>query len=332
MDLPKHFILNNGYRVPSVGLGTFQGDAGNSKVKEAVKLALKLGYRHIDGAAAYGNEREIGQGIKESDVPREEIFVTSKLPQTAHAPESVEKALTQTLKDAELDYIDLYLMHFPHAYKADEDLKTIRHASGNGKPIIDYDLSRNYASTWKAMEALVKTGRVRSIGVSNFNILKTEKLLATTEIIPAVNQVELHPYLPQNELLEFSRRHGILLMAHQPLGGRPVGVVHAHADIPRPIDDPVLIATASKLGKSAAQTALSRAVQKGIPVVPKSVQEHHLKDNLQLFRLGDTDFRCIEDLVPRRGPVRFLDPSPHIGFDIFDEENDQPIANEAPWD
>ncbi|KAI0459648.1 aldo-keto reductase [Xylaria acuta] len=332
MDMPKYFVLNDGHKVPSVGLGTFQGDEGNSKVKEAVKLALKLGYRHIDGAAAYGNEREIGQGIKESGIPREEIFVTSKLPQTAHAPASVEKALSQTLKDADLDYVDLYLMHFPHAYKADEDLKTIRHASGNGKPTIDYDLSRNYASTWKAMEALVKTGRVRSIGLSNFNILKMKNLLSTAEIVPAVNQVELHPYLPQNELLGFSRRYGILLMAHQPLGGRPVGVVRAHADIPRPIDDPMLIATASRLGKSTAQTALSWAVQKGIPVVPKSVQEHHLRQNLQLFRLCDTDFRSIEDLLSGRGPVRFLDPSPHIGFNIFDEENDQPTADKAPWD
>ncbi|TGJ82897.1 hypothetical protein E0Z10_g5853 [Xylaria hypoxylon] len=325
MDMPKYFVLNDGHKVPSVGLGTFQGDEGNSKVKEAVKLALKLGYRHIDGAAAYGNEGEIGQGIKESGIPREEIFVTSKLPQTAHAPASVQKALSQTLKDADLDYV-------PHAYKADEDLKTIRHASGNGKPAIDYDLSRNYALTWKAMEALVKTGRVRSIGLSNFNILKMKNLLSTAEIVPAVNQVELHPYLPQNELLEFSRRYGILLMAHQPLGGRPVGVVRAHSDIPRPIDDPILIATASRLDKSTAQTALSWAVQKGIPVVPKSVQEHHLRQNLQLFRLCDTDFRSIEDLLSRRGAVRFLDPSPHIGFNIFDEENDQPTADKAPWD
>ncbi|KAI0099641.1 aldo-keto reductase [Nemania sp. FL0031] len=323
MEVPKYFILNNGVKVPSVGLGTFQGDEGNSKVKEAVKLALRLGYRHIDGAAAYGNEREIGQGIKESGIPREEIFVTSKLPQTAHAPASVEKALSQTLKDADLDYVDLYLMHFPHAYKADEDLKTIRHPSGNGKPIIDYDLSRNYAATWKAMEALVKTGRVRSIGLSNFNTLKLKNLLSTAEIVPAVNQVELHPYLPQNELMEFSRRYGILLMAHQPLGGRPVGVVRAHADIPRPIDDPMLIATASRLGKSPAQIVLSWAVQKGIPVVPKSVEEHHLRQNLQLFRLCDKDFRIIENLLSWRRPVRYLDPSPHIGFNIFDEENDQ---------
>ncbi|KAI0863343.1 NADP-dependent oxidoreductase domain-containing protein [Xylaria cubensis] len=189
------------------------------------------------------------------------------------------------------------------------------------------------------MEALVKTGRVRSIGLSNFNILKTKKLLSTAEIVPAVNQVELHPsvlyqtrYLQvrsqgrmKNELLEFSRRYGILLMAHQPLGGRPVGVVRAHADIPRPVDDPMLIATASRL-------ALSWAVQKGIPIVPKSVQEHHLRQNLQLFRLCDTDFRSIEDLLSQRGPIRFLNPSSHIGFDIFDEENDQPTADKAPWD
>ncbi|KAI1300796.1 aldo-keto reductase [Xylaria venustula] len=294
-DTPKYFILNDGHKVPSV----------------AIKLALNLGYRHIDGTDAYGNEREIGQGIKEFGVPREEIFVTSKLPQTAHATASVEKALNQTLKDADIGYV-------PHAYKADEDLKTIRHVSGNGKTIIDYDLSRNYASTWKAMEALVKSGRVRSIGLSNFNILKIKNLLSTAEIVLAVNQVELHPYLPQNELLKFSRRHGILLMAHQLLGGRPVGVVHAHADTPRPIDDPM--------------TVLSWAVQRGIPVVPKSVQEHHLSQNLQLFRLCDADFKSIEDLSSHRSPVRFLDPLPHIGFNIFDDKNDQPTADKAPWD
>ncbi|KAI1190696.1 hypothetical protein F5B17DRAFT_51600 [Nemania serpens] len=121
-------------------------------------------------------------------------------------------------------------------------------------------------------------------------------------------------------------------MAHQPLGGRPVGVVRAYADTPRPIDDPILIATASRLRKSTSQIALSWAVQKGIPVVPKSVQERHLRQNLQLFRLCDTDFQSIEHLSSQRGPVRFLDPSPHIGFDIFDEENDQPTADKAPWE
>ncbi|KAK8085058.1 NADP-dependent oxidoreductase domain-containing protein [Apiospora hydei] len=272
MALPQYFTLNNGEKVPAVALGTFQSDDGNSRVAATVKMALELGYRHVDGAATYANEREIGLGIKSFGVPRSEIFVTSKLPQTAHHPGVVAKALQQTLSDLGLEYVDLYLMHFPHAYKADNNLQTIRHPSGNNKPVIDYELSRYYAATWKAMEALVESGKARSIGLSNFNILKTRKLLETANIIPAVNQVELHPYLPQAELVAFSRKHGILVIAHQPL----------------------------------------EAVLSG-PYGP-------MKGSPDLLKMT------------RSGALRFLDPKPHIGFDIFDEENDQPIDNKAPWD
>ncbi|KAH6611493.1 hypothetical protein Trco_001513 [Trichoderma cornu-damae] len=227
------FSLNNGENVPAVGLGTFQGDQGNSKVKDAVAAALKLGYRHIDGASAYGNEREIGEAIKESGIPRHEIFVTSKLAQTWHEPADVRRALELSLKDLQMDYGKSHLNY----------------------PVIDYDLSKRYPETWKAMEQLVDLGLARSIGsfrpwpctadhflkasktgLSNFNILKTKRILSMARIIPTVNQVEIHPYLPQHELLEFSSKNGILLMAHQPLGGRPVQAVRG-SDEPFPTAD-----------------------------------------------------------------------------------------------
>ncbi|KAK7931491.1 aldo-keto reductase [Apiospora marii] len=344
MTLPQNFTLNNGASVPAIALGTFQSDGGNSKVTAAVKLALELGYRHIDGAAAYGNEKEIGLGIRESNVPRSQIFVTSKLPQTAHDPSVVAKALQQTLSDLGLEYV-------PHAYRADDRLQTIRHPSGNNKPVINYELSRNYAATWKAMEALVESGKAKSIGtacvlfiaklsanadpmagLSNFNLLKTRKLLETARIIPAINQVELHPYLPQVELVDCSRQHGILVMAHQPLGGRPVGVVRAHKGQPRPVEDNEILEIATKLDKSPAQVCLSWAVQRGIPVVPKSVHESRLRENLNLSSLPEMDFQKVNQLSHKTGAIRFLDPKPHIGFDIFDEENDEPLDNKAPWD
>ncbi|KAK3302967.1 aldo-keto reductase [Chaetomium strumarium] len=326
MTLPATFTLNNGMTSPAVGVGTFQGESGNSKVKDAVKLALKLGYKHLDGACAYGNERGIGEAIKESGIPREELFVTSKLAQTWHDPRDVESALDVPLQDLQLDFsLSRLTSEVPHAYKAGENTTTIRHPSGNGKPVIEHDRSRRYPETWQAMEKLVDSGKARSIGIANLSVLKSKRILEVARIIRAVNQVEIYPYtlldtFRQHERLEVSSKHGNLPMAHRPLGGRPIAAVRGHADKPFPTDDAVIVDIAAKYQVTPGQVCLTWAVQRGIPVIPKSTQEEHPKQNLQLRRLPDDLFKAVNTLATRLGPLRFLDPRRHIGFDIFDEE------------
>ncbi|KAL4879790.1 NADP-dependent oxidoreductase domain-containing protein [Aspergillus karnatakaensis] len=265
-------------------LGTYQGDAGNGKVKEAVLYALSKGYRHFDTATAYGNEVDVGDAIRESGIPRNEIFITTKL-----------------LEALQMDYVDLYLMHFPHAYKPGPANTTHRHP--NGKPVIDYHMSRRYPETWAAMESSFITGKQ---GVSNFNILKLRRLLETAKIPPAVNQVEIHPYLPQSELLAFCRDKQIHLMAHQPLGGRPAVVVNPNASCPGPLFDLDI-------------------VQRNISVIPRSVHEHHILENLELLHLSNNDMESISNIASLKGEIRYLDPMDHIGFNIFDENADEPI-------
>ncbi|KAI0181152.1 NADP-dependent oxidoreductase domain-containing protein [Hypoxylon sp. FL1284] len=169
-------------------------------------------------------------------------------------------------------------------------------------------------------------------GLSNFNILKTKRILEISRITPAVVQVEIHPYFPQHELHSFSSQHGILVMAHQPLGGRPVSLVRGNPDEPFPTEDKQIMDIAAKCGMTTAQVCLSWAVQRGIAVVPKSVSEEHIQQNIQLKKLLEDLFIVIDQLSSKRGPLRFLDPSQHIGFDIFDEEKDEPVGNRAPWD
>ncbi|KAM0177488.1 hypothetical protein ACHAPC_008782 [Botrytis cinerea] len=328
------FRLVNGSTLPAIGLGTFQGDDGNEKVKNIVKAAIQAGYRHIDGAAAYGNEEAIGDAIKESGISRDELFVTTKLAQPWHEPKDVERALDLSLEALGLEYVDLYLMHFPHAYLPGPNNGTVRHPSGNGKPVIDYERSRKYTETWQAMEKLVDSGKAKAIGLSNFNILKTKRILEIARIRPAVNQVEAHPYFPQHELLAFCEKEHIHLMAHQPLGGKPVGVVAPHADIPGPLFDSKIAQIAAQTGMTPAQVILSWAVQRGTSIIPKTSNESRLSENLCTAPLSEEHFAIIDGLATtiESGPVRYLDPSKHLGFDIFDEKLDQPVENQAPWD
>ncbi|MCJ1316179.1 hypothetical protein MMC15_001499 [Xylographa vitiligo] len=330
------FMLNNGRSIPAVGLGTFQGEGDNSEVKEIVLAALQKGYRHIDTASAYGNERDVGLAIRESGIPREEIFITTKLAQTWHKPSDVAGALDQSLDNLLLEYgtkgRTFESIYISYTFPTPTPQAPTIVLSAILAPVIDYELSRAYPEVWKAMEALVDNGKTKAIGLSNFNILKTKRILKSARIKPAVNQVELHPYLPQYELLEFCNQNGILLVAHQPLGGRPLGIVSPNASRPGPLHNSQILKIASVSGRTPGQLALSWAIQRGTAVIPKTSNELRLAENLEVTALNEKDFEIINGLAREAGPIRYLDPCGHVGFDVFDEVRDEPVADSAPWD
>ncbi|KAG8984536.1 hypothetical protein FRB90_005249 [Tulasnella sp. 427] len=281
LDSTPSFTLNDGNKIPAVGLGCWMGGRGAGKrCEEMIRKALKLGYRHFDTAAHYGNEESTGKALRESGIPRSEIFLTTKLGGDSHG--RVREAFEESLARLDLEYIDLYLMHWPSA----QDPVTGR--------IFEPDESPAYVETWKDIEKLLDTGKVKSIGVSNFSIKTLEVLLPEAKIVPAVNQVQIHPYLPQQDLLAYCSSKCIHITAFTPLG-------QANSPI---IADETVKRVAEKAGITAGQVLLSWGVQRGISVIPKSEKEERLRNNLAIVKLDDEDFEAIENLHKQPGKHR----------------------------
>lgn len=288
--------LNNGESIPAIGLGTWQSKP--NEVARAVEVALKTGYRHIDCAWAYGNEKEVGEGLRASGVPRSEIFITSKLWGTYHR--RVEECLDDTLAKLGTDYLDLYLIHWP----------VPMNPSGN-HPVFptrpdgtrDRDEAWDIRDTWKGMEEVLKKGKVKSIGISNFSEMMVEKILTTANVIPAVNQLELHLYNPQHKLVAYLKSKGILPEAYSPLGSTNSPLLH----------DEVAAEIAKRHELKTSDVLLGYLLRKDIVVLTKSVNpariEGNLKGALEAYnRLTTEDMAILDDVAANGKQKRFSMP------------------------
>ncbi len=261
--------------MPAIGFGTLIRDP--VAARQAVKIALEVGFRHLDCAELYRNEDVVGNAMREAfeagTVQRENLFVTTKLWNNNHRPERVGPALEASLRRLQLDYVDCYLIHTPFAFQAgDEQYPNDEH----GQPI--HDSGVTLLETWRAMERLVDEGKCRSIGLSDIRLEKVKEIVAAARIKPAVIQVECHPYLPEWQLLDFCRQHGMVLLAFAPLG---------HGMEPKVLDDPVIKAIAQRIHKTPAQVALAWAVQRGSAVLTTSTNPGHIRKNFEISLLPD---------------------------------------------
>lgn len=259
--------LNNGVEIPQLGFGVFQIEPKDTRA--AILEALKVGYRHVDTAEMYGNEAEVAEGLRDSGIDRAEVFVTSKLNNGAHAHDKALEAFDRSLQVMKLEYLDLFLIHWP--------------LPGIG----------DFVETWKALE-IHRSGRARAIGVSNFQPHHIERLAKEATVVPAVNQIEIHPYFTQDDLRAFDRAHGIATEAWSPVAQGQV------------LDDPTITGIAGRLNRTPAQVTLRWHIQRGDIVFPKSVTPARIAENFALFdfELTDDDMAAITGLHRngRRGP------------------------------
>ena len=277
--------------IPALGFGTLIAD--HVAAKHAIKVALDVGFRHLDCAELYRTEEVAGHAMREAfeagTVRRDDLFVTSKLWNNNHRPGRVKPALEASLHRLQLDYLDCYLIHTPFAFQPGDDPNPRNEL---GEPI--YDSGVTLVETWHAMEHLVDEGKCRSIGLSDITLEKVKEIVAAARIMPAVVQVESHPYLPEWELLDFCREHGIVLLAFAPLG---------HGMEPRVTDDPVLKAIAQRVRKTPAQVALAWAVQRGCAVLTTSTNADHIRTNFDISPLPEDDMQEIRNGIATN--VRF---------------------------
>ncbi len=295
--------LNNGHdEIPALGFGTLI--AGPAKTRAVIELAMEAGFRHFDCAERYRNEKAIGEAMQEvfrkGIVTREKMFVTTKLWNTNHRPDRVLRAFEASRKRLGLDYLDLYLIHTPFAFKPGDDQDP---RDANGNPI--YDEGVTLPDTWNAMERLVENGSCKAIGISDCTIERVEEIVRSARIMPAVVQVEAHPYWPQWDLLAFCKQHGIVMLAFAPLG---------HAMEPRLLDDPVITEVARAVGQAPSQVLLAWAIQRGTAVITTSTNPRHIEESFAVSALPEEAMKQISEGITTRVRLNAVVDSGVPGF------------------
>ncbi|KAM3357502.1 NADP-dependent D-sorbitol-6-phosphate dehydrogenase [Capsicum galapagoense] len=304
--------LNSGYKMPMIGLGVWRMEGKD--IKNLLINAIKIGYRHFDCAADYRNEAEVGEAFAEAFqtglVKREDLFITTKLWNSDHG--HVLEACKDSLKKLRLDYLDLYLIHFPVATRH-TGVGTTDSALGEDG-VLDIDTTISLETTWHGMENLVSLGLVRSIGISNYDVFLTRDCLAYSKVKPAVNQIETHPYFQRESLVKFCQKHGICVTAHTPLGGAAAnaewfGTVSC-------LEDPALKGLAEKYKKTVAQVILRWGIQRNTVVIPKSSKLERLQENFNVldFELTKEDMDVIKSLDRN---YRTNQPAKFWGIDLY---------------
>jgi len=334
MSLGRRVVLNSGFRIPQLGFGTWQSGPGEAGI--SVYEALKVGYRHIDLAKVYGNQAEIGVSLKKAfqEIPnlkREDVFITSKLWNSQHSPELVEPALDDCLEELGLEYLDLYLMHFPVAFvkgsKVNEDLFPL---TGENLPDgeVKIDDSVSIVDTWKAMTKLPKS-KARSIGVSNFTIQHLETIIGATGVVPAANQIERHPLLRSDDLVAYCKDKNIHITAYSAFGNNSF-------NLPLLLADPIVkktteeVAARTKSAVTPAQVLIAWAQVGGHSVIPKSVTPARIQQNFQEIELTPAEFEQLNSFkTQRRYNIPYIANKPRWSINIFGDEAEKPCKHQV---